>query len=418
MVRIKSFLRQYAEIDLWLLLLLGISSGVPFLLILSTLSYWLSELNFSASQVSFFTIVSFPYCLKPFVAPYLERYELAYISKFYKGKKSFAFLSQIFLILSIFSIGFISPLENKTYLIIVAVLIAFFAAVQDIVIDGLRIERFHGHSTGRAASFSSIGFHIGKLASGSGTLYLAEWYGWQTAYQIMILALLPGMIALYFFNQSKITQIKDQETAFSIKHVFKTLKMYENIQWMIAFIVLFKVCDAILQGTAATFLYQLGLSKIEFANFTKMYGTACILTGTILGGIAIDLFGLYATTIMAAMLQAIACLLFAIQAHIGYDFLVLSISIGIENFTSGFVVCVAISMLTHYVKAPYSMSHFTFFYTIGSFSRVIVSAFSGYLADTLGWVMLYCIIALFFIPIVFITARLQRFDKLHERKYP
>ncbi|CAO5682632.1 MAG: Anhydromuropeptide permease [Holosporales bacterium] len=410
MIRFKTFFRQYCEVDLWLLLLLGISSGVPFLLILSTLSYWLNELNFTASQVSLFTIVSFPYSLKAFVAPYLERYQIPYIGGLYKGKKSFAFLAQVFLCMSIFLMAHVSPSQETNVFICIALLVAFFASLQDIVIDGLRIERFSGLSTGRAASFSGIGFHIGKLASGSGTLYLAHWYGWPVAYQLMILALIPGMIALYFFNQSNIFYNKEQETPFGIKSVFKSLKIYKNIPWMIAFIVLFKVCDAILQGTTATFLYHLGLSKIEFANFTKLYGTICVLTGTILAGIAVDLFGLYATTIMAAILQAVACLLFAIQAHIGYDFLVLSISIGVENFTSGFVVCIAISMLTHYVKAPYSMSHFTFFYTIGSFSRVVVSALSGYLADILGWVVLYCIIALFFIPIVLITSKLQRFD--------
>jgi PAT family beta-lactamase induction signal transducer AmpG len=401
------FLKQYAKKDLWLLLFLGISSGVPFLLILSTLSYWLNELNFSVSEVSLFSAVTLPYCLKAFFAPFLEKREFPYLNKFFKGKKSFAFLAQLCICIMLFFISKIDPLKTPHLLAIFSFFIAFFAAIQDIVIDGLRIERFYDESSGKAASFSGVGFHLGKFASGSGTLYLAHWYNWQTAYQLMIFAIIPGMIALYFFTQSK----TKTSPSFSVKEAFTTLNVYKNLKWMIAFIVLFKICDAILQGTSATFLYGLGLSKIEFANLTKVYGTIWMLLGTVLGGFAIDSFGLYSVTFGAALLQAISCLLFAIQAHIGYDPLVLNISVGVESFTSGLVICAAISMISHFVKKEYCMSHYTLLYAIGSLSRVFITSISGYLVDIFGWVIVYSSLSLFIIPLTIIIYKLQK----HER---
>lgn len=406
--KLKTLLHNYKEQDLWLLLLLGFSSGLPFLLILSTFSYWLNELSFTETAVSLFTIVSLPYCLKALWAPYVENMRIPLIGRYFSIKKSWGILSQICLMSSLFFLGKVSPAEAPYISGCIALFVCLFSATQDIVLDGLRLERFNDGAYGAAASMSGIGFHLGKLASGSGALYLAHWYNWELSYQLMALGVLPGIIALIFFTEKK---ANNRLLKLPVKNPFydsfKTLFNQKGVFTMIAFILTFKISDAVLQGTAATFLYKIGLSKIEFANYTKLYGTIWMIVGASIGGFIIQWLSVYTATIMAALIQVSACLMFAVQAHIGYDPFVLSISIGLESFSSGLVTCTLIAMISHFVKNPFSTSHYTVLYSFGSLSRVLVSVGSGYLAYNFGWSVLYSSLSLLFIPMFFLVFRLQ-----------
>ncbi|MDP2193713.1 MAG: hypothetical protein Q8K36_04245, partial [Alphaproteobacteria bacterium] len=261
-----------------------------------------------------------------------------------------------------------------------------------------------------------IGFHLGKLASGSGALYLAHWYDWQTSYQMMSLGILPGLFALLAFRESGTandTAYPHSQTPLRLS--IQTLFKHKNIYYIIAFILIFKMSDAVLQGTAATFLYQLGLTKIEFANYTKLYGTFWIIIGVTLGGFIVQWLSVYTATIVAAFVQMCACLTFSIQAHIGYDPFVLGISIALENFASGIVTCTLIAMISHFVRrSMFNVSHYTTLYAFGSLSRVSVSVFSGYLAYHMGWTMLYLSLAFLFIPMFFLIYHLQKEHKKHK----
>ncbi|CAO5680014.1 MAG: Anhydromuropeptide permease [Holosporales bacterium] len=414
MDKLKKFLLVYYQKDLFYLLFLGISSGIPFLLILSTLSYWLNELNFSPSIISLFTAVSLPYSLKAFWAPYIEAHSPPFLT-FINRKRAWGLISQFFLCLSIVCLAHINPVDSTKLFASVAVLLCFFAATQDIVIDGIRIEQFGDNGNGPAASFSAIGFHLGKLASGCGTLYLASWYDWCTAYQLIALGILPGFLALCFIRLTCESLPVFEKKSF--KDAFKSLNAYKNLKWMLFFVALFKVCDSVIQGTSATFLYELGLSKIEFADLTKVYGTVWVILGAVIGGAIIEIFGVYAAAFIAASIQGISCLFFAIQAHIGYDYLILSIVIAVENFASGFLICSLVAIISAFVDKRYAMSHYTLLYAFGSLSRVVFSAISGYIVEYSGWFRLYLSLVFFVLPISYIIYRLKKesFDESREK---
>ena len=393
--------------DLWFLLLLGISSGVPFLLILSTFSYWLNELNFSKGQVSLFTLMSLPYSLKMLWAPYLEHAAPPFIFKKLGHKKGWGVLSQLLLVCCIIGMGLISPDQSPFLSVGVGVLLCFFSATQDIIIDGLRIDRFFDQSTGVAAAFSGVGFHLGKLAAGCGTLYLADCYNWQAAYGIRSICIFPGIVAMILFS-SKVDAGLSSDVSFSpLKDALSALLQYKNLYTLVTFIIFFKIGDAILQGTSATFLYELGLSKIEFANLTKMYGTFWMILGTFLGGAFIEILGIHTTALISVILQILSCLFFAFQAYVEYDTFILSISIGFENFSSGVMVSALIAMISFYVQRPFTMSHYTLLYAVGSFSRVIFSAVSGFFAEKFGWVILYTSVAIIILPTLYLIFKLK-----------
>ena len=386
------------------LLFLGISSGVPFLLLLSTLSYWLNELGFSPTHVSLFAFITIPYSLKMFWAPFMEKYHPFSTSfKRIHHYKIWGFLAQFFLCLGIFMLSLLNPQDHTVYFAGMGFLICFFAATQDVIIDGLRVKCFYTHHTGTAASFSAVGFHLGKLASGCGTLYLAHCYDWAFAYKMMVLGIVPGILALFMFD----IQHESTHKPNYLKNMTQHIRQYPYLKALLGFILFYKMTDAVLQGTSATFLYGLGLSKIEFANLTKVYGTVWTIIGALIAGFALDVFGLITATLIGVVLQILCSILFGIQAYIGYQSLLLSIVIAMEHLTSGFIVSTFIAFLSKSVNKDYGMSHYTLFYAIGSLSRVVVSAVSGYFGQHLGWGTLYFSLVLFNLPILYFIYHLK-----------
>ena len=159
--------------------------------------------------------------------------------------------------------------------------------------------------------------------------------------------------------------------------------------------------DTVLNAMGAPFLYDLGLSKIEFANITKVFGITLMVFGGLLGGMMIHQLGILQSTLMCVGLQGVSCLMFVIQSLVGYHLSVLVITVGVESFCSGMVSAVFIAYISNFCRQPYTASHFTLLYSFGSLCRVIISALAGWLADHMGWTTLFLMTGTFTLPAIY-----------------
>ena len=96
---------------------LGISSGIPITLILSTLKALLFDKGFDIKVVGFLSLVSLPYSLKIFVAPIVDSIAVPYLTKRFGNRRSWIIFTQILLAILIFS-GIINSLKQILLLII------------------------------------------------------------------------------------------------------------------------------------------------------------------------------------------------------------------------------------------------------------------------------------------------------------
>jgi PAT family beta-lactamase induction signal transducer AmpG len=397
-----------------LLLLLGFSSGLPFLLILSSLSYWLAELGYADRFVTLFTAVTLPYSLKFLWAPLIEQISIPRLSHKFGQKRLYGLISQFLLMFCIALMGIFSPDKTPTLTVIFALLICFFSATQDIIIDGFRIDVLNVEKSGAGASMESIGFHLGKLASGVGVLYLAHAFGWKNAYQIMALGVLPGIAALFIISPDRPENTKARKALSALQTIKRRyqlpfLRLFGRVSFMgiCAFILFFKIPDALLNATQPIFLYNLGLDKIEFANITKFYGTGLMILGAVVAGLLVEMVGLFSAGILCICMMAVSCILFSIQAIIGYEEFVLMMTIGVESFSVGLSNSVFIAILSAFCFKPYNASHFTILYSIGSFCRFAISTSSGYFSSIMGWEKLYLATAFLTLPAIYFLKKLQ-----------
>ena len=183
-------------------LLFGFSSGLPILLVFSTLSVWLSKAGIERSTITLFSWAGFAYAFKYLWSPIIDKFSLPVFKKF-GHRRSWLLLVQLLIILSLIFTSFTDPQKNLYVTAIFVVLLAFFSASQDIIIDAFRIESVSQSKQGYLSSMYITGYRIGMLVGGAGSLWLASYFGsenydqivWQKVYCIMALFMAVGIFA-------------------------------------------------------------------------------------------------------------------------------------------------------------------------------------------------------------------------------
>jgi PAT family beta-lactamase induction signal transducer AmpG len=205
----KTFLslRIYSDIRVVRLLFLGFSSGLPILLIFSTLSLWLKSAGIDKSTITLFSWAGLSYGFKFMWAPLIDKLSVPYFSKKFGHRKSWLFFSQLILVFAIINVGFVDPSLNLILMALSITLIGFASATQDILIDAYRIESAPDDLQAAMSSFYIIGYRIGMIISGAGSLYLVSILGgdtgnynvssWQNTYLIMGTIQIIGIITCF-----------------------------------------------------------------------------------------------------------------------------------------------------------------------------------------------------------------------------
>jgi PAT family beta-lactamase induction signal transducer AmpG len=376
--------RIYRNKPHFILLLLGFSSGLPFLLVLSTLSMWLSEAQVSKTLIGLFMFASLPYSIKFLWSPYLDRLKIPWLTKKIGQRRSWAMVAQLGTLFALIGLSFCDPSHSLIQLACWATLVSFFSATLDSIIDAYRIELLSQQHLGSGAAIEAVGFRLGMVTSGAGALYLANAWGWSTAYFSMSLCCLIGLFAILASDEpSQPTTrktLKWQHACSIPLSLFFTL---------LGFIFFFKLIDIVLNSMMAPFLHDLGFNKIDFANFSKLYGTTLTIVGGLLAGNAIHRFGIDFVVKCAISLQCFSALIFITQAQLGHHVPCLIVTLGIESFTAGLSATVFIAFLSHFCRNGNSAHDFTLLYSFGSLSRVLISTIAGFAADNVSWQALF-----------------------------
>ena len=190
---------------------LGFSSGLPILLVFSTLSVWLVKAGINRSTVTLFSWAGFAYAFKYLWSPLVDNYRLPIFKKI-GHRRSWLFLTQILIIFALVLISFTDPQQNLLYTAFFITLLAFFSSTQDIIIDAFRIESAPQSLQGPLSSMYISGYRIAMLVAGAGSLWLAAFFGtdiynqivWKKVYLIMSILMIIGITATIFSDEPKI----------------------------------------------------------------------------------------------------------------------------------------------------------------------------------------------------------------------
>ena len=162
----------------------GFASGLPYVLVVITLTAWLRDIGIDLSLIGFITWVSLTYSLKFLWAPFVDRFSIPIFNRF-GARRSWILSMQIIIFIFLLTISEIDPQANIKYFAFVAFIIALAGSIQDIAIDALRIESAEIEDQGNLAAGYQFGYRIAILVASSLALIIASKYSWTYAYKLM-----------------------------------------------------------------------------------------------------------------------------------------------------------------------------------------------------------------------------------------
>jgi len=193
----------YLERRSLVMLALGFASGLPNLLIFDTLSAWLRDAGLSLEVIGFFSLATLAYSLKFIWAPLVDRTTIPVLSRFLGHRRSWMITMQLLVMLGLWLIAGTDPAVDLARMAMLAVLVGFTAATQDIVIDAWRIEAVDESRQGAMAAAYQWGYRIAMIVAGAAPLILAETYGWNLSYAVMAGLMGVGIAGVLFAPREK-----------------------------------------------------------------------------------------------------------------------------------------------------------------------------------------------------------------------
>lgn len=380
------------------ILLLGFSSGLPLVLVTSTLQAWYTSAGVSLMTIGSLSLIGQPYIWKFLWAPFFDRFS---IFKF-ERRRGWIMAFQIFLALGMAAMAFQAPKNHPWLLASLALVTAFFSASQDTAIDAYRTDVLPDRLRGVGAAMTSLGYRLALLVSGALALMIAYKIGWRITYLIMSSLMLLSIFATQSAPGVTISNHAPLRLKEAIlKPFFEFLNRPYSII-IIAFIITYKISDALALALNTYFLLHfLKFSLMDLGVITKVAGLIGVVMGGLVGGTLYPSLGLYRSLLYFGLLQTLAALLFAVLTLVGKSYWLMAVSIFFENFCSGLSSVACIIYLTTLCNVNYTATQYALFSAIASFGRVYVGPVAALLVKHIGWFDFY-IVSFFagFLPLI------------------
>ena len=206
----RAALATYAHPAALALLLLGFAAGLPYMLVFSTLSVWLREAGVARETIGYASLIGLAYAFKWVWAPMLDQWRLPLLGKLGR-RRSWLVLSQGLVAIGLIGMANFDPQNHLSWLIGLAVLVAFASATQDIAVDAYRLEIVDDTRQAALAAAYMTGYRVAALLATAGALYFAEGFGstaeqysyhaWAGTYLVFALLMLPGLITTLWMRE-------------------------------------------------------------------------------------------------------------------------------------------------------------------------------------------------------------------------
>lgn len=405
----------YRRPMVWRMLLLGFSAGLPFMLVFSTLTAWLRTEEVSRTAIGFFAWVGVTYSVKVLWAPVVDRVRLPGLTRWLGQRRGWMVLAQLTIMTGLMAMAFTDPVNDLARLAVLAVIVAFASATQDITIDAFRIESDEVQYQAAMAGTYVLGYRLALLASGAGALFVADGAGWSSAYALMAALVSVGLIAVAISKEPSHANRLDIETdplvvAYRARVpgrgiganagawitgavVAPFVDFWRRLGWLalpvIALVGLYKVSDISMAAMANPLYIDLGFTLSEIGAISGVFGVAMTITGGLLGGVMVTRFGLMPMLLAGAIGVAVTNLMFAWLATQQPELWALVVTITADNLLVGFSATVFIAWLSGLVSQRYTATQYALLSSLMTLPGKLMGGPSGWIVDQTNYVVFF-----------------------------
>ena len=403
------------------MLFLGFSAGLPFMLVFSTLSAWLREVGVERATIGMLSWVGIIYSIKFFWAPVVDRLRLPLLHRLLGRRRSWMLLAQAGIAIGLFNMAHLNPVGHLGAMALLALLVAFSSATQDVAIDAWRIEAVPQSMQGVMAAAYQLGYRIAIMVASAGALWIAADFGWTAAYSAMAVMVGIGVVTTLLIAEPQPRVA--QQTLAQEQRVIDWLQrkahwpasLREAGSWfvgavvcpfvdfftrygtklavlMLAFIASYRLTDFTMGVMANPFYLDVGYTLKEIAAVAKLFGVLSSIVGVLLGGLAVARLGTVKSLAFGSLAVIASNLMFMTLAFQDHPSITgLAIVVSADNLAMGIAGTALIAYLSSLTSASYTATQYALFSSMYALPGKLLMGTSGFVVDAVGypWFFVY-----------------------------
>jgi PAT family beta-lactamase induction signal transducer AmpG len=411
-------LKVYLEPASLRMLALGFSAGLPLLLVLGPLSFWLREAGIDRTTIGHLSWVGLAYGFKWAWAPLVDRMPLPVLTRLLGRRRSWLLLSQLVIMGALAVMAFTDPKLALSPVVWSALAVAFASATQDIALDAYRIESAPTERQAALAATYQTGYRLAMIWAGAGVLWIAaraevanaalyQHQAWQTAYLVMAASMLVGVVTVLLSPEpahATLAPARNIAQWLQDALVAPFADFLGRYRWqavlILGLIALYRISDVVMGIMANPFYVDMGYTKDEVAAVTKVYGVIMTLVGAFIGGVLSMRVGVMRVLMLGAILSAASNLLFAWLSGHGHDVTALVFVVSADNLSSGIASAAFIAYLSSLTNVQYSATQYALFSSLMLLLPKFIAGFSGQYVDAFGYGHFFAATALLGVPVL------------------
>ncbi|MBK7717776.1 MAG: MFS transporter [Simplicispira sp.] len=408
------------------MLTLGFSAGLPLLLVLGTLSFWLREAGVDRTTIGYLSWVGLAYAFKWVWAPLVDRLPLPLLTRTLGRRRSWLLLSQAMVMAGLAGMAFNDPRIALAPMVWCALAVAFGSATQDIALDAFRIESADTERQAALAATYQTGYRLAMIWAGAGVLWVAaraelagitgyQQGAWKTAYLVMAASMLVGTVTVLLSREPAPQPLPPARNAAEWLRgalIDPFADFLSRYRWqavlILALIAVYRISDVVMGIMANPFYVDMGYSKDEVAAVTKVFGVLMTLAGAFLGGVLALRIGVMRVLMLGAVLSAASNLLFAWLGTRGHDLTGLVFVISADNLAGGIASAGFIAYLSGLTNVQYSATQYALLSSVMLLLPKWLAGFSGRFVDANGYTEFFIGTALLGLPVLLLVALVSR----------
>ncbi len=406
----NSKLKKVFSYQMLVMLMIGYSAGLPLLLIGSTLQAWMTDSGIDLTTIGMLSLVGIPYSLKFLWAPLLDRYELPFLGR----RRGWMVIFQVALVASLLLLSMLDPKANVTMVCLVSLVIAFFSASQDIVLDAYRREILTDEELGLGSSVYIAGYRIAIIVSGALALNMADNMSWSLVYKIMAALMAPAILFTFIFPKENRHIQRPNNIKDAVVGPLMDFFTRKGAWVILLFILLYKVGDSMASNMTTPFILDLGYTKSDMGNIAKTFGMMATILGGIIGGVMMLRMNMKWSLISFGILQAVSTLGFAWLPSMPLSLGALATVIALENLASGMGTAAYAGYMASLTNKQFTGTQYALFTAIMGVPRTILSSPTGWMAEKLGWEQFFVFCTLAAVPGLLLLIPVFRLSKPQE----
>jgi len=375
----------------------GFTSGLPLYVLIQLVPAWLRVEGVGLAEIGFFALIGFPYTWKFLWSPIMDRYTLPFLGR----RRGWMLVTQLALLASIASMGFIKPDLSIWTVAYLAAAVAFFSASQDIVLDAFRRELLPDIELGIGNAIHVQAYRLAGLVPGSLALILADFLPWHTVFVVVAAFMGVGLLLTLLIQEAISNPSPPKTLRDALVEPFREFierKGVASAGLILAFMLLYKLGDNMATALQSPFFIDVGFTLTQIGVISKFAALIAAIVGGLAGGVAMIKLGINRALWIFGVVQVVSILGFALLSVVGADPWMLGAVVAFEYLGVGLGTAAFTAFIARATNPVFAATQFALFTALTAVPRTLANAVTGIIVEQVGWTNFFLLCTLIAIP--------------------